>query len=245
MVKKCIINNKKYLCKKTTDDIKKAINYKGSGIIIKRLKNKYGRDCIVHESILCVMPVEQKKEFKDFCLKTSLKFNVVESDEWLNLEHEMGGGGSTIFTNHSKGRKAIFKGNDQKWVKLEDLESYLTDGWVLGITQKTREKLSRALKGMPAHNKGKKMKKDHEYKTKPWVKKTEEEKFINRSNGRKKLYSDPEYLAKFKAPRKPLIKIINSIGEEFLKSRAEIIKMGLTLRSLLKGGESKGWKIAR
>ena len=71
MVKKCTVNGKKYLCKKTTKCQQDAINYKGSGLIIKRLKNKYGSDCIVHESILCVMPYEKNKEFRYFCYKMS------------------------------------------------------------------------------------------------------------------------------------------------------------------------------
>lgn len=243
MIKKCTINGKKYLCKKTTKCQQDAINYKGSGLIIKRLKNKYGKDCIVHESILCVMPYEKNKEFRDFCYKMSLHLDVVNSDEWLNLEHEMGGGGSTVDTNKSKGRKAMFKNNIQKYIKDEEIDNYLKEGWAFGFTEKLRNKLSESLKGKRAHNKGKKMKQEHEYKTKLKQTKTEEEKFINRSNARKKLYKDPSYLAIFKKPRKPLLLVLNPNGNENLISRSELVKMGVSLRTLLKGNTSKGWRL--
>ena len=98
-------------------------------------------------------------------------------------------------------------------------------------------------KGQTAHNKGKKMKAEHEYKTAPYIKKTEEEKFKNRSEARRQLYQNPEYLSKFKKPKKPLITIINKQGETQTLSRSELALHNISPARILAGTESNGWKL--
>ena len=243
MIKKCTVNGKKYLCKRTTTTDEQAIRYKGSGIWVSRLKRKYGASCIVHDTILCKMPIESENEFKQFCLQKSIELNVVESCEWLNLVHETGCGGSVKGSNPNIGRKTIHKGDAVKVIHINDLEKYINDGWILGHSDRMRRLWSIKSKGQTAHNKGKKMKAEHEYKTAPYIKKTEEEKFKNRSEARRQLYQNPEYLSKFKKPKKPLITIINKQGETQTLSRSELALHNISPARILAGTESNGWKL--
>ena len=243
MIKKCIINGKKYLCKKTTTTDERAIKYTGSGLWVKRIKKKYGASCIVHDSILCKMPVENTNAFRDYCLNISKELNVVKNCEWLNLVHETGCGGSVKGSNPNIGRKTIHKDKIAKVVRCEELQKYIDEGWTLGHPDYLKQKWSQALKGRIPYNKGKKMKKDHEYKTKPYVIKTEKEKYKNRSEARRRLYENPEYLAKFQKPKKPLVTIINNKGETQTLARKELAIQGLSPARILSGKESRGWKL--
>ena len=121
----------KYLGKTTSTDPHK---YKGSGDYWKNHIKIHGYD--VTTTIL--RECQTNEEVKDWGLYYSNLWNIVNAcDEhgrkvWANFKPESGDGGST------KGRK--FK-------RFEDRE---------GMPDEIKEKISSAMKGRPAHNKGKK-----------------------------------------------------------------------------------------
>lgn len=41
----------------------------------------------------------------------------------------------------TKGKKMIHKSDERKYVSIEDLEDFLKDGWLLGPTDKDRQRL--------------------------------------------------------------------------------------------------------
>ena len=76
----------KYLCKKTTDDIKKCYRYKGSGSFWKRHLQKHG-------SCIDTKIIEICDNISDLHIKAlywSDYYNVVSSVEWANLVPENG-----------------------------------------------------------------------------------------------------------------------------------------------------------
>lgn len=174
MVKRCVVNNKKYLCVKTACNDYQAIKYTGSGLKVSELKKLHGKHCMVHEEILAKCPISEKKKFISTCAYFTHHFNIVESDEWLNMIPEYGQGGSTKETNATKGRIVIHKGENNKCVAKEQLESYLSDGWIKGfsmtacanmkngrkqsdyvVSEETRKKLSETRKRALAEGRGK------------------------------------------------------------------------------------------
>ncbi len=247
LIKKCIVNNKQYLCKRIAKCDRDAIRYTGSGKIVLRLKKKYGSSCMQHVDILAKYPYDQFEEFSAVCKDYSKKFNVVESDDWLNLMEEDGRVGGAMALNDATGKKWMFKDNVRKRVRGEDVERFISEGWSIGTPLEYRQRVSERNKGLIPWNKGKRVKNENEYVPK-YVIKTEEEKFINRSEGRKKLVSSPEYLAKFKRPRKPLLRLQNVITGEIIEiGRQKAIEVyrlqSMHVKLLQTGKEVKGFRL--
>lgn len=74
-----LINGKKYLGKHNG----KNKNYLGSGTLLKKAIEKYGRE---NFSIQIVQECSTEEETYELEKKLSLKFNVVESVEWYNMK---------------------------------------------------------------------------------------------------------------------------------------------------------------
>jgi len=234
LIKKCSVNGKKYLCKRLARNDNEAIRYTGSGKIVLRLKKKYGSSCMEHFSILAKFPENQQQEFSVICKNYSKKFNIVESNDWLNLIEENGyHGGSTSEGSYTTGLRWIHRDNLRKRIKQKDLEQHLDEGWLLGNPDWYKQLQSSILKNknLIPWNKGKRIKKEEDYKTKKYVKKTIEEKFKNRSEARKKLCTDPNYIFKFTQPRKPLLKLQNLVTGDIIEIGREQSKKALKLQS--------------
>ena len=252
LIKKCIINNKQYLCKRVAKCDRDAIRYTGSGKIVLRLKKKYN-GCMQHVAILAKYPEGQLEEFSAVCRDYSKKFNIVESKEWLNLVEEDGYTGGAMPQNNSAGKKWMYRDNVRKRIKKEDIERYLSEGWIIGTPLQYRQQISMSLKSkdLTPWNKGKRIKAESEYKTKTigkYVRKTEEEKFKNRSDSRKKLTSNSDYIAKFKTPRKPLLKLQNTNTGEVIEisrktAREQYNLHSMHIKILLEGEKVKEYKL--
>jgi hypothetical protein len=83
MVKTHNITGLKYLCITKKDDY---LSYKGSGVYWKRHLKKYGRDIsteLIYES-------DNYEDFIIVCIYTSIKLEVVSSEEFANLVNETG-----------------------------------------------------------------------------------------------------------------------------------------------------------
>lgn len=201
MIKEHVDSGRLYLCVKYTASETVALNYTGSGLIVKRLKKKYGKSCMRHKEIL--FSTEDKAKLANKGKYYSDLYDIVKSDKWLNLVPELGGGGCV--DNYNKGKIIVSNSNRQKFISPHEIKEYELNGWKRGLLESTKKTLSETLKGREAHNKGKKMKELHEYKTDRHIPKSEEEKFQNRSNARKEVNSRPDVIRKLKEPRKPLM----------------------------------------
>lgn len=206
MIKEYINTGQKYLCVKTAKNEEDAINYKGSGLHVNRILKKHGSDSIKHHSIL--LETSNEKELKEKAKYYSDLWNVEDSNEWLNLVPELGGGGCG--KNWNKGRKIINDGIHKKYIDPSELESYLNNGWNLGRCQYEIDKLSKKLKGKTPWNKGRR---DPQAKCRNPIRKSSEEKFKNRSEASKEIMGRSEVIEKLKAPRKPPITLIHESGE--------------------------------
>jgi hypothetical protein len=82
---------------------KDPVKYKGSGIRWSRHVNKHGID---HVETLWYCLFYDQEELMKFALMCSEMWNIVKSDEWLNLTFENGIGGLSGY-NHSKETKAL------------------------------------------------------------------------------------------------------------------------------------------
>lgn len=246
MIKEHVNSGKLYLCVKYTDSENIAINYTGSGLIVKRLCEKYGRKCMKHHSIL--FKTDNKKELSKLGELYSVLYDVVKNKDWLNLVPELGGGGCKCNPNRSR----IIISNEilskTKFIFKEDLEKYIKNGWLKGPLKKTLKKISRANKGRVAHNRGKRMKQPHEYKSDRHIVKTDEEKFKNRSAARSEINSRPDVYEKLCAPRKSLLKMMNLKTKEIktMGRKQWIDEIGYGIKKIINGKHktniTKGWK---
>ena len=250
LIKKCSINGKLYLCKRTAKNDNEAISYTGSGKIVLRLKKKYGKECMQHVSILAKLPQEEQEQFSSICKDYSKRFNVVTNNDWLNLIEENGyQGGSTSEGSYTIGLKWMHKDGLRKRIKQKDIDQYVREGWQEGNPDWYKKQQSGLLKNkrLIPWNKGKRMKAEGEYKTVKYIKKTEEEKFKNRSTARKKVCENPEYIKKFTIPRKPLLKLQNIVTSEIIEIGREQSKKTLKfqnrhIKALLAGEVVKNYK---
>jgi group I intron endonuclease len=120
-------------------------------------------------------------------------------------------------------------------------------------SQETRNLMSASQKGRTAWNKGRKMKLDHEYKSKSRKRKygriPSDRKLTTeqRSQISKEFLNRPEVKAKFTAPRKPPITARNILTKEIktLTSKEWESLFGVRYPRLLKGLASNGWKIEK
>lgn len=88
MIKTHNVTGKKYLCKTIREDHN---DYLGSGTLWRRHLSKHGEDI----STEVIFQTEDKDYFNEVCKETSIKLNVVESTDWLNIVPEQGDGGNT------------------------------------------------------------------------------------------------------------------------------------------------------
>jgi hypothetical protein len=88
MIKTHNVTGKKYLCKTIQKDHDK---YLGSGTLWRRHISKHGENI----STVVIFQTEDKEHFNKICKETSIKLNVVELKEWLNIVPEHGDGGDT------------------------------------------------------------------------------------------------------------------------------------------------------
>jgi hypothetical protein len=86
MIKTHNVTGMKYLCKKSTLDIKYCYSYTGSGLFWKRHLKKYG----VNISTSIIEVCDTIEEIREKALMWSKHFDVVNSLEWANLIHENG-----------------------------------------------------------------------------------------------------------------------------------------------------------
>ena len=132
MVKQHRITGKKYLCIKTAPDDKTAEKYRGSGLYWKRHYRKHGCEHVVHIKTLFKCTKDQKEKLKILALKYSLKLDVVNNPNWLNLVPEFGQGGA--FVHGMKGKIFITNGKNNKGIKLCELPLYEAQGWRKGMS---------------------------------------------------------------------------------------------------------------
>ncbi len=109
----------KYLCKHEASCFSDCESYKGSGTYWKRHLSRYGNDI----KTTCLYVTENKEEFRKIALDYSLKFDVVNSNDWANLCNEEGQGGNTIIDKEKFSEIMV-----QSWNSLssEDREKRLT-----------------------------------------------------------------------------------------------------------------------
>lgn len=86
MIKTHNITGLKYLCKKTTNNIRRCYTYLGSGKFWKRHLAKYGNDV----STVIIESSTNLEEFSKKAIYWSNYYNVVESCDWANLIIENG-----------------------------------------------------------------------------------------------------------------------------------------------------------
>lgn len=252
MIKTHNITGKKYLCKREADSDDKAIKYTGSGLLWKQHIKEFGKD--ISTEIIYKCPISAKEEFRNVAIEYSIKFNIVESDGWLNVITEEGQGGSRSETNGTKGKKWMHKGEKHTLVPEDQINMYLSNGWIVGHSDIQKHKNSLAQKGKKSWNKGKKMpdgfgKKVSEARIKKYGNPHPQIKKPNLSKEdlgriRKEISMRPNVMAILKEPRKPLVTCQHIItGEIKTLGRKQWWDFDkVDYRKLLIGKKSKGWK---
>lgn len=117
MVKIHLTTGLKYLCYTQRDDWQK---YTGSGVLWKKHLEEHGQ----HFSTELLFETENYAEFKEFAIKKSKEFNVVDSNEWANLKLEEGDGGDTVSS-----KMWITNGEEDKYILKETV---IPNGWRKG-----------------------------------------------------------------------------------------------------------------
>jgi hypothetical protein len=112
MIKTHRFTNLKYLCKKSTNDVKRCFTYLGSGTYWKKHLKKHGN--FIETEIIAVC--NTKQELKELGIFWSKKLDVVNSDKFANLVMEKGDGGPTML-----GRKIT---KEQKQKQKDSLNHY-------------------------------------------------------------------------------------------------------------------------
>jgi hypothetical protein len=247
MIKTHNLTGKKYLCKKLTTTDKKAIKYCGSGLIWKPHLKEHGFDFTTE--ILYKCPESETATFSKISLEYSIKFNIVQSDDWMNMIEEIGQGGSTSRTNGTKGKKWIFKNEIRTIVSPDSVGEYVKNGWSVGYPEHFKRLISKTLKGIVPYNKGKRLKLPHEYVSRISKRKHKLTSPSNYTSERRretslKCLNRPEVKLKFQKPRKPPITAFNvETNEQKTLSRKEWWEFDkVSYKRLLRGLTSKGWK---
>ena len=143
----------KYFGKTTRPD---PIKYKGSGLYWSRHLKKYGNDT----TTLWTLLFTNESELSEYALDFSIKYNVVESDEWANLKHENGlDGGNDI--GHLAGRKFTPEHRE----KLSESAKKRKP-----LSEETRRKMSEAKKGVSKSNEWKQSASRNRKGKTPWNK---------------------------------------------------------------------------
>lgn len=132
-----LVNGKKYIGKKESSVFDP--NYHGSGKYICRAIKKYGTDSFVTEILCWCENLDELNNSERYFIKLH---NAVKSKDYYNI-HEGGSGGNVIagytdedmqqFKNNMskefKGRKHMIKDGVRRYVRPEDIDRYLLDGW--------------------------------------------------------------------------------------------------------------------
>lgn len=137
----------KYFGKTVKEDCHK---YQGSGKhwIRHIKKHSYDVTTVIHGEFDETNPIERAL-LVDCALIFSEVNNIVKSKEWANMIPENGLDGASV-----KGRINIHKGKLEKRIEPEELDEYLEEGWIRGISDEHRGKMSKAATGktMSAEN---------------------------------------------------------------------------------------------
>ena len=142
----------KYLCKKTTSDVKKCYKYLGSGFFWKRHLSKYGNDVSTKIIEVC----DTIEELKPKALYWSNHYDVVKSEEWANVVIENGGNvNDRSFKQMQENRRVSLRKafSDPEYKKLRKELGKETSLRQKGLTMKQR-----MYEGWTDPRKGKKMK---------------------------------------------------------------------------------------
>ena len=152
MIKTHNVTGMKYLCKKSTKNIKRCFTYLGSGVFWQRHLKKHGKNITTEiiETCSCMASFREKGLF------WSNFYNVVDSPNWANLVAEDGGNSNnSTFEQMVQNRKAAHN-------KIKNTPEYIETRKKCG--EKTRERqLGKPVKermpeGWVDPRKGKKMK---------------------------------------------------------------------------------------
>lgn len=108
-------------------------NYMGSGILILRAIQKYGK-CHFKKDILFDFNTFEEMNAKEAEIVTE---EFVQRDDTYNLIP----GGDVDKGYALRGRKVINNGEQQKQIMLVDLPKYIAEGWELGLLESTKKKL--------------------------------------------------------------------------------------------------------
>lgn len=152
-----LINGKKYIGKKESSVFDP--NYHGSGKYIYKALKKYGSDNFKTEIICWCESLDELNLAERHFIKLH---KAVESKDYYNI-HEGGSGGNVIagYTDEDmkrfknkvskefKGRKHMIKDGARKYVRPEEIEQYLLDGWEFfhqTLSEEDRQKRSEASK---------------------------------------------------------------------------------------------------
>lgn len=152
-----LINNKIYIGKKVS---KKFANYyKGSGKLIKAAILKYGEENFICELLESCETNEELNDREKFYIKL---YN--SRDKSIGYNISSGGDGGDIFhdlseehkieikqkmSKTSKDRIWITNGNKTKFVKPEQLQEYLENGFKIGYSEDRIRKMSESHKNNP------------------------------------------------------------------------------------------------
>ncbi len=142
--------------------IRNPYEYNGSGNYWKRHLQKYGND-VITEIIAAFDNLDDLKVAGQFWSK---KWNIIESNEWANLEEENGNGGSTFRSEKTRQKLSIFRTGKIHTEETKRRMSEQRKGripWNKGKTgykskpasEERKIKISLALKGKVPWNKGK------------------------------------------------------------------------------------------
>ncbi len=106
MIKVHNVTGLKYLCKKTTDDVRKCYRYLGSGKFWQRHLIKHGKDI----TTTIIESSQNLEKFAQRALYWSKFYDVVNSLDWANLIEETGSNkNDTSFEQMIKNRVTTFK----------------------------------------------------------------------------------------------------------------------------------------
>ena len=137
-----LVNGRKYIGKRISPVF--DIKYNGSGTLLKKAINKYGKENFkteIIESVNHVPTICESNEELNYSEWYYINyFNCVESEEYYNLKPGGIGGsnkGSIYITS--------LDGLQHKKVLPEELEEYLSNGWYKAGPRHTKEQINKIL----------------------------------------------------------------------------------------------------
>ena len=130
----------KYFGKTTSKD---PFKYSGSGKYWLRHLKSHGKD--ISTKIVASFTKEQKEEMVEFALFFSEFFNIVESNEWANLEPENGINGGSIGRMVSKETKQKMSKAKQNMSKETKLKLSIAHKGKI-VSKETKQKMSKIAK---------------------------------------------------------------------------------------------------